>query len=107
MHKEIGHIRVVGERPNFGPAQIRTMQELRAGICFIHHYVQPSPYPVRCTIVEKPYQKGGRWWMLVTVYLPSGDTYQSEISLADCGVVPYKTSLGPQWNLNNWLEKIS
>lgn len=94
-------------RPDFGPTQIRALEELQVGgmPVIAHHGASAE----RLEITSAPYQKtNGNWWIRVTSDYPGRLSTEklitTESSLADHGVVAYTDGM---WNLYNWLERVN
>lgn len=86
----------IKERPNFGPKQVRDFCEIKAGKKYREH--TPSGTAI-VTILA-----GAARFGLINVKKTVGETsYTQDMSLADCGVIPYYNC---EWNETNWLEKI-
>ena len=99
--------RLVSERPDFGPDQIRSKEKLFAGM-----WVQWC-HTGKTAFCEKPMQVLGKpiqenqekprvWWFSALKPGAYG-TFISDYSLADCGVLPYEDN---QWNPTNWLKRV-
>lgn len=95
MEKEkfVGRIK---NRPNFSSRQVRNVCEIEWGKEYRNHYFGGSEI---LTILR---QKGTSGWVVVNKS-SGGTTFTTDMSLADCGVIPYNDCI---WNATNWLEKI-
>lgn len=103
------------DRPNFGPSQIRSPEELQVGMLAICHHMplgkeekrEIASKEEKLKITSLPYREREEWWVRAIseharALSPEKPT-ESEHSLADCGVVPY---LNEMWHLLNWLERV-
>lgn len=101
VFSEFGEPPIQGpNRPDFGPTQIRSLEELQGGMqVAFRRRVAPYRTGSRLEITLPPYQEGDRWRIRVK-YIEGLET---DISLADCSVVPYDDG---NWNQLNWLERV-
>lgn len=97
---------VVGQdRPDFGPNQVRSPEELVAGMVVVHHGASSAE---RTEITSAPFQKAdGGWWISgISEHekrTSPENPKEMEMSLADRGVVAYSNGM---WHLYNWLERV-
>jgi len=89
---------VVKERPNFGDKQVRKLSEIEWGQEYKKHYGDGS------SEIVIPVRRKDAYGMIKIRKIYDSVPFITDMSLADCGVIPYKeTGL---WNKTNWLEKI-
>lgn len=87
-------------RPNLGPSQVRSLEELRVDMVVVFHHRRGVE---KFKITSSPYQEEGSWRIRgVSEHATSAPSVES-ISLADYGVVAYSNGM---WNLSNWLERV-
>ena len=98
-------IGVVKERPDFGDKQVKKVSDLEMG-------KQYRKYHGLGTEIIIPLQKsyGNSWIKAKTIHDHESITDKDieiavikDISLGDCGVIPYDNGM---WNRTNWLEKL-
>jgi len=96
------------KRPEFSrPKQIKHLSQIKIGERYQEYHLDridpekaiPSK---RSTflVLSEPYEKNGDWWVRSKRQMQRGE---EEISLADKGVIPYKSG---HWNPANWIEVI-
>ena len=87
------------ERPNFGPTQVTSPEQLVVGRSYRRHHAEGRTYTPSSElgvvrVLEEPQ---GRW-----VKVERSDM-TFDYSLADMGVIPYDSGY---WNATNWLEDL-
>ena len=91
---------VTKERPDFGPTQVKSPEQIKPGHSYKTHYGTSSEEARTVKAIASP---EGKW---VKVESPSGSAtgyIHGQMSLADVGVVPYDAGT---WSQNNWLEML-
>lgn len=86
-------------RPNFGPKQVRSPDELVVGRKYISHFRGGGSS--KFTVISAPFEKNGEMWVK-TAHAFAGEVTLTERSISDMGVLPYK---GGWWNPYCWLER--
>ena len=95
VNKESG---VVKERPNFGSRQVRNVSEIEWGKKYRKHHDGGSRI---ITLIQRD---GESQWIKIRNISDSIMQTITDMSLADCGVIPYEDT--GMWNKTNWLEMI-
>ena len=94
---------VVSERPDFGPAQIRSMDQLRYGVPVM--MCRSDVCSAVRRVVRAPYvDDDGSMRIVIFLNDPERGFRNESVSLADYGVIPYP---GGGWNALNWLRRIT
>ena len=84
------------ERPDFGPMQVRSVEELEVGLRYIEHQAEA----VQMLSVFNGVSERG------TLYFARHSSgYVAERFPADCGLAPYRPLGG--WSSTNWVEKVN
>lgn len=108
--KEVLAMLVQSERPNFGPTQVLTPEELVPGKPYIRHYrgtkdrKLSSPGSTKFEVIEPPSSEGGQshqdMRVKVRLLLGYGKDYETSLLLSDMGLIPHARG----WDRYNWTE---
>lgn len=97
---------VVKERPDFGDKQVKQVSELEMGKIYRKYNADSATeflIPIR-----KSYKDGWIKAKRISEHGPVTDkdieiASVGDMSLSDCGVIPYENGM---WNRTNWLKKL-
>jgi hypothetical protein len=85
------------DRPDFGPTQVRSEDDLVIGRRYRKHYrLFTNVFTLTC----RPFYSNGTLW--IDVVYDNGE--RGRESLRDCSIVPYIVDDVERWNDSNWLE---
>ena len=92
-----------GDRPYFGPDQVRSLCQLRVGMLYLYAHADSPQNSKIFLLVEGPYlsrRDDSLWWIDVRF---EGKEGIEKLSLRDANVLPYTHSRGtpPSWGTNH------
>lgn len=104
---------VQDQRRHYGPTQIREIEGIRVGAEYIIHRLWRTlkePYPrvdrqERIKVIQPPYRNEDGNWRVKVLRNLEEIAWETEISLAECGVVPYEKNEYGKWITFCWLEE--